>query len=74
MAFGFPSFGAQPCMSDRCPPAEPPAIPNRFGSTPYRQESTGLWLSSEGQAERHVDEVGLTDRDRVEREPTVGKH
>jgi hypothetical protein len=45
--------------------------PGTDPTNPYRQESAGVWLSAERQAERHVDEVGLTDRDRVEREPTV---
>ena len=33
-AVSLPGWKAFPCMSERCPPAEPPIIPIRSGSTP----------------------------------------
>ncbi len=32
---GRPASPAVPCISDRCPPAEPPVMPMRSGSMPY---------------------------------------
>lgn len=52
--------------SDRAPRPSPQTDP----TNPHRQESTGEWVSAEGASERHADEVGLTDRDRAERDTT----
>ena len=34
-ALSFGGCGLHPCMSERCPPADAPTMPRRFGSTPY---------------------------------------
>jgi hypothetical protein len=56
---------------DRPLDSEPRPSPGTDPTNPYRQESTGIWVSAEAAAERHNDEVGLTDRDRQERDPTL---
>jgi hypothetical protein len=49
----------------------PRPSPGTDPTNPFHQEATGEWIPAERAAERHNDEVGLTDRDRQERDPSV---
>jgi len=43
--------------------------PDTDPTNPFHQEASGEWVPAEQAAERHSDEVGLTERDRQERDP-----
>jgi hypothetical protein len=58
-------------MPDHPPDSTSRPSPGTDPTNPFRQEATGTWVPAERAAERHVDEVGLTDRDRQERDPTA---
>ena len=50
----------------------PRSSPGTDPTNPNRQESTGEWVRAEQVNEQRNDEPGLTDQDRLERDPGPG--
>jgi len=61
-----PAGSGDPAPGERSPRSSPQTDP----TNPLHQEATGKWVAAENTSERHVNEPGMTDKDRDQRAPT----